>query len=391
MRVLVVHNRYSSRVPSGENLAVDDEVRWLREAGVHVSLHEVTNDDIVAPGVAARVRDGLDAPWSRRAATRFRRRLDDDPPDVVHVHNLFPLLTASVPAAATQRGIPVVWTAHNFRLRCVAGTHFRDGRPCHDCRPGYRLPGVLHRCYADSATGSALVGAATSIFRSWSRRRGITAVGISRFQASWLVDAAGLDPAAVCVKYNGVSPPTEPISPPDQQRGLLYVGRVSAEKGVAHLLDAWQRTTTDTELRVVGEGPLADDVRAASRGDPRLVPLGQVPAERVSDLMQNTRAVVVPSLWEEPFGRVAVEALAHGRPVITTGTGGLREIVDDTTGWTTGLDPDEMAAALTEAAASDEAIALRGGAAVRRHAELFSPQATTEELLRVYGKAVARS
>src|SRR4029450_13496587 len=71
MRALLVHNRSSSRVPSGENLAVDDEVRWLREAGVDVAVHTVSNDDALAPGTWARLRDGATGVWSLPARRRF--------------------------------------------------------------------------------------------------------------------------------------------------------------------------------------------------------------------------------------------------------------------------------------------------------------------------------
>jgi glycosyltransferase involved in cell wall biosynthesis len=391
MRVLVVHNRYSSRVPSGENLAVDDEVRWLREAGVDVERHEVSNDEIVAPGPVGRAVDGLEAVWSLSAARRFRRALDEHAPDLVHVHNLFPLLTASVPAAAAERGVPVVWTAHNFRLRCVAGTHFRAGRPCHDCRPGFRVPGVVHRCYAGSVAASALVGAATSVYRSSARRRGVIAVGISRSVADWLVAEAGFDRRAVRVKYNGVAPPPGAPVPADSagQRRFIYAGRLSPEKGIAHLLDAWRRTTTDAELHVVGEGPMASDVRAAAATDPRIVPVGEVPAGAIAEQILAARAVVVPSMWDEPFGRVAAEAFSLGRPVVTTGRGALGEIVDGTTGWITGSDPAAMAAALDEAAASDDLVAAKGAAGRDRHAARFSPEATTAALLDIYRDATA--
>ena len=102
MRVLVVHNRYSSRSPSGENLAVDDEIRWLGEAGVDVVSHQVSNDEMVDVGPLARVRDGLGAVWSLGARRRFEAALDESRPDLVHVHNLFPLLTSSVPTAARR-------------------------------------------------------------------------------------------------------------------------------------------------------------------------------------------------------------------------------------------------------------------------------------------------
>jgi glycosyltransferase involved in cell wall biosynthesis len=382
MKLLVVHNRYSSRSPSGENAAVDDEVRWLGEAGVDVVTHQVSNDEMVDVGPLDRVRDGLGAVWSVPARRRFERVLDGCRPDVVHVHNLFPLLSASVPLAARRRGLPLVWTVHNRRVRCVAGGYFRDGQPCHECRPGWRVPGVVHGCYADSRGASALVTAATSIFRR-AARRGVTPVAISRTIADWLGSTGGFDRASVRVKYNGVGAPADPPPPPGEQRGFCFVGRLSAYKGVVPMLAAWKAADVDAELHILGDGDLAAEVRAAAAADPRVVWPGQVAPAEVADTLRASRAVLVPSLWEEGFGRVAAEALAFGRPVITTGHGGLAEIVDDTTGWITGTSVDALAAAIREAAAPG-AVDRRGAAAARRHAERFSPQVTTAELIRIY-------
>jgi glycosyltransferase involved in cell wall biosynthesis len=389
MRVLVVHNRYSSRVPSGENLAVDDEVRWLREAGVDVVRHEVSNDEIVTPGPLGRVREAVDAVWSVPARRRFLAALDDTAPDVVHVHNLFPLLSGSVPAAARRRGVPVVWTVHNRRVRCVGGGHFRDGAPCRECRPGWRVPGVVHRCYAGSASASALVSASSSLFRVAARRDGVVPIAISRHMADWLGSSAGFDPARVRVKYNAVDAARVPRSDPAALQRFVFAGRLALYKGVGLLLDAWRQLPADLDvtLRIVGDGDAADRVRAATSDDPRVEWTGHVAPGDVGEHLDAARAVLVPSLWEEPFGRVAAEAFAHARPVITTGRGGLAEIVDDRTGWVTGTSPATLAAAIVEAARSDDAVHQRGEAALRRHADRFSPQATTEVLRHIYREA----
>lgn len=387
MRVLVVHNRYSSRVPSGENLAVDDDVRWLRGAGVDVVQHEVSNDEIVSPGPLARARDGIDAVWSLPARRRFLAALDDVRPDVVHVHNLFPLLSGSVPHAARKRGVPVVWTVHNRRVRCVAGGYFRDDVACHECRPGWRVPGVAHRCYAGSASASALVTVASSLFRATAPRSGVTAIAISDAMSRWLTTIGGFPAAQVRVRHNGVAGPSGQFSSAADQRTFLFLGRLSAYKGIELMLDAWRRADVDAELRIVGDGDLADDVVAAAAADPRITWIGQVPPDRIGEQIAAARAVLVPSVWDEPFGRTAAEALAHGRPVITTGTGGLAEIVDAGSGWATGTDPEQLARALEVAAADDLGVASRAVAARERWSARFSPEAATAALLEIYDAA----
>ncbi|HEV7762243.1 MAG TPA: glycosyltransferase family 4 protein [Acidimicrobiales bacterium] len=387
MRVLVIHNMYSSRVPSGENLSVFNEVTWLREAGVEVHLHETTNDQLFGRSRVDQLGQAVWSVWSSPAKREIEAVIDDFAPDLVHVHNLFPLLTASVPATALRLGLPVVWTARNTRVVCVNGTYFRDEAPCHECRPGWRVPGIRYGCYGSSPVPAALVTGATSLYRRLARRR-VTTLAISDSMRRWLVDTAGFDPERVHVKYNGVAePPTDlPLPPPAANRTFVFAGQLIAYKGLQLLLDAWRRADLpdDVELRIVGSGRQADLVAAAAATDPRITQAGHVPAPSMPAQFAAARAVVVPSTWDEPFGRVAAEAQAYGRPVLTTGLGGLGEIVDDTTGWVTGADVGALAAALAEAARSDEAVTTRGEAAHRRHAQQFSPAATTRVLLDRY-------
>jgi len=403
VRVLVVHNAYSSRVPSGENLSVADEVTWLRQAGVEVELHEVSNDTVVAAGALDKVRRAAETPWSPSAARRFAADLDRVQPDVVHVHNLFPLLTASVPRAAVRRGVPLVWTCRNRRIVCVEGTHFRDGAPCHACRPGWRVPGIRHGCYqrlavargtvspAGSVAASALVTVATASFGSLVRRRRILAVGIADNVREWLVDVARLPPERVAVKYVGVPGPDPglEIPPPEAGPTFLFAGQLADYKGVPLLLDAWARgAPPDARLRVVGDGLAAPLVTEAAAADPRITFVGPIATSAMAGELAGARVVVAPSTTPETFGRVAAEALAYGRPVITTGLGGLGEIVDAESGWVTGVHAGAMAEAIRTAAIDDAAVATRGAKGRERHRGRFSPEATTGALIDIYERVL---
>lgn len=392
MRVLVVHNRYSAATPSGENVSVDHEVAWLRQAGVEVHEHFTSNDTVLGGGATVKLRAAAETTWSPTAAAGIQAALDRVRPDLVHVHNLFPLFTASVPWQALRRDLPVVWTARNLRVTCIEGTHFRDGRDCGDCRPGWRVPGIRHRCYRGSVAASTLVTGATAVFRRIARTR-ITTIAISETLRSWLVGDAGFDPGRVHVKYNGVPAPATDLASgePTAGRTFLFVGKFAAYKGIDLLLDAWRRVEhPGARLRFVGDGPMADTVRRAT-ADPRIEWAGQVPAAEVGREIAGSRAVLVPSVWEEPFGRVVAEAFSMGRPIITTGRGALTEVVGDGAGWITGTDPAALARAIDEAAASDALVAARGAAGRARHAELFSPEATTARLLDIYRHATGRT
>jgi glycosyltransferase involved in cell wall biosynthesis len=246
------------------------------------------------------------------------------------------------------------------------------------------VPGIVHRCYAGSASASALVTASSSLFRTSARHAGVTPIAISEAMGRWLTTAGGFAPGRIRVKHNGVAGPTGDVPPAVEQRTFLFLGRLAAYKGLALMLDAWRRADVDAELRIVGDGDLADDVAATAAGDGRITWIGQVAPERVGDEIAAARTVLVPSVWDEPFGRTAAEALAHGRPVITTGTGGLSEIVDDGCGWVTGTDPASLARALAQAASDDPGIERRAAAAGHRWSARFSPAATTAGLIEIY-------
>lgn len=387
LRVLVVHNAYSSRIPSGENVVVHDEVAWLRDAGVDVELHEVSNDELTTDDAAARARRLVDTTWSRRARRRFADVVDRFAPDLVHVHNLFPLLSASVPAEALRRRLPTVWTAHNRRLLCARGGNFRDDAPCYQCRPGWRAPSVWHACYAESRGATALMGSATAAFLRLVRRRPIVAVAPSDHMRRWLVDTVGIDDDRVRVKRNGVAEPPVDVDPDGaaSSRTFVFAGRLEDYKGTHLLLDAWRRIPdADVRLRIVGDGPLAGDVARAAEADTRITWTGYLPAHDIPAQLAMARAVLVPSLWDEPFGLVAVEAMACGRPIVSTRSGALTSLVDDECAWTVDADADALARTLREVAARDDDVIARASGARRRWAAHFSPPATTEALVDVY-------
>jgi glycosyltransferase involved in cell wall biosynthesis len=310
----------------------------------------------------------------------------------VHVHNVVPLLTASVLRAVTSAGLPVVWTAHNHRVRCVEGGNFRDGAPCTDCRPGWRVPGIRRSCYGGSVAASTVVTLGTSVFRLVARRN-VTALAISGHVRDWLVAEGGFDPDRVHVKYNGVAAPAGGGPPATGSRTFLFVGRLDPHKGIGLLLDGWARTRgrLDARLHILGDGEQAADVEAAAAADDRITWFGQVPSDVVANHLTTARAVVVPALWDEPFGRVAAEAMAHRRGLISTGRGGLGEVVDPGSAWIVDADPASLAAAIEGAAgATDADLQARTEAGFERYTRLFSPEATTRALIARYEQTIDR-
>ena len=383
MRVLVLHSRYLSGDVSGENRVVEDEVRVLRDAGHDVRIFSPSPE---TGGRADLLRTAGSAVWSRRSARDVEAQLRTGAIDVVHVHNLFPTLSPAVLRAAARGGAAIVMTLHNYRLLCLPATLMRDGRPCEDCLGRAPWPGVLHACYRESHAGSAVLASALTLHR---------AVGsfdlIDRFAAvSALVRAThvrgGIASERIVVKPN-FAPPSPRRDGPGS--GYLFLGRLTPEKGVRVLQEAWALLPEDgPELLVVGDGPEAASLRA--RAVPGVRFAGEVPADEVPGLIASARAVLVPSLWEEPaVPRVVLEAFAAGVPVIAADRGALPDgVEDDRSGYVV---PAEDAAAWTARIGSleDDATSERlGRGAFERWSAAFSPASGLAALEALYHEAI---
>lgn len=387
MKVLVVHNRYRSEQPSGENNVVDQEVALLAGAGHEVGVFERRSDDIAAMSLPRKAAVPLHVPWNARVRAGLAARLRRERPDVVHIHNTFPLLSPSVLAACTDAGVPAVATLHNYTQICPPGTLYRNGRTCGECVGGQPVPAVRHGCYRGSALATVpmAVGLAVNRRRWWS--------GITRFfcisgaQRKLLIQG-GMPAEKMIVKHNFVADPG--IRRQGAGEHVLFLGRLTEEKGVRLLMTAWDAGAGDlgVPLVIAGAGPMRTEVEqwSASRKDVRYLGLKD-PAE-CRELLARSVAVVAPSTWLEAFGLVVVEAMAAGVPAVAPAHGAFPELVED---GVTGLlhqphDPASLADALRRI--RSERNHTMGIAARRRYESDFTPAAGLDRLLSGYESAI---
>ena len=153
MKILLAHNRY--QLAGGEDAVVAAEHDLLAENGHNVRLFSVTNDAIA--GLSAKLRAAARTAGSAWGRDAMAREIAAFRPDIVHVHNFFPLLSPLVYDACRDTGVAVVQTLHNYRTICPGGLLMRRGRPCEECIAGTPYRAALHRCYRGSALGSAAV------------------------------------------------------------------------------------------------------------------------------------------------------------------------------------------------------------------------------------------
>lgn len=324
MNILMLHNAYQIR--GGEDESFDTECRILRDAGHFVETIHLHNEKVEETG---KITVALQSIWSGPSYKLVDRRLCDRRFDVMHVQNFFPLLSPSVYAAARRHKVPVVQTLRNYRLLCPGGILFRDGRVCEDCvGKMFKYPSVLHACYRKSRLGSFTVAAMSGVHAllgTWQQDVDLY-ISLTEFARKKYIQA-GFAPEKIVTKSNCVHP--DPGIGLGDGEFVLFVGRLSIEKGIGTLLSAWDRLRPNCVLKIVGEGPSAEELRACSRHTPNVEWLGSKTSSEVHDLMGAAKVTVFPSEWYETFGRVAIESFAKGTPVITSRIGALAEVGED--------------------------------------------------------------
>ncbi|MEW5967874.1 MAG: glycosyltransferase family 4 protein [Pseudomonadota bacterium] len=387
MRILFVHNAYRHR--GGEDTVVESEIALLRAHGHAVETYTRSNDEVAGMSSLAMARQTL---WSDRTAREMVALIDRFRPDVIHAHNTFPLVSPSLYWAASRAGVPVVQTLHNFRLMCLNALFLRAGQVCEDCMGHLPWRGVARACYRESRAASAALAGMLALHRGLGtyRNKVTRYIALNEFCRGKFIEG-GLPAERVVVKPNFVDwaegrPHPDPLPGGEGERkGLLFVGRLSVEKGVATLAEAVSKLP-GVLLRIAGEGPeagLLEGVAGVTR-------LGSLPGEAVRSEMHRATALVVPSIWYENFPRTIVEAFACGLPVIASRVGALADIVTD---GETGLlfepgNPRDLTDKLAWARANPARMMEMGNKARAQYEAEFSAEVNYRRLMEIYGEAI---
>ena len=378
-RVLVVHNSYQQK--GGEDSVVEAEVELLRQNGHAVELLARSNFDIDHMSRATAAAQTL---WSRQTSAQIGELSERFRPDLVHVHNSFPLVSPSVYWAAQAQGLPVVQTLHNFRLLCPQGMLLRNGSICEDCVGHLPWRGVVRRCYRDSLAQSAVLGSTLSLHRALGTyRRKIDAyIALNTFCRDKFIEG-GLPAGRIHIKPNFLNPPDrEPGTSP--RSGGLFVGRLSQDKGMGLLLSLFGADSRlhDAPIRIIGRGDYEDQARSVMSDRY----LGFLGLEAILEHLERASFLVVPSLWYENFPRTIIEAFSRGTPVIASNIGALASIVDH---GRTGLlfeagKADSLADTLQWALAHPDEMAAMGRRAYDEFMRLYTPESNYATLRTIY-------
>lgn len=382
MKILAVHSRYQR--PGGEDVVFDSETALLESRGHEVVRYTTHNRDVTQYSPLTLAAKTI---WNTTTWMRVRALIRDARPDVVHVHNTLALISPSVYAAAQSEGVPVVQTLHNFRLVCPGALLLRNGAICEECLgTTTRWPGVLHGCYHDSRPASAVIAAMLTVHSlagTWTHRID-RYIALSEFARSRFVKG-GCPADRLVVKPNFLD--VDPGIEGPRGDYALFAGRLSAEKGVATLLEAFRRASNPPVLKIVGDGPL---MSRQSDSGVKVEWLGHRSRAEVLALMTHAAMLIVPSESYEASPLTIIEAFAAGCPVVTTRLGTMAEMVTD---GVTGLlfepgDADDLARRVEWAVrhrADMDAIAARGRAEFERK---YTADRNYEQLIAIYGDAM---
>lgn len=387
MRVLQLHNLY--KIPGGEDVVVQAEKALLENHGHEVVLLQADNDNIT--NLFSKTMTALGTVYSFSGKKQVQAEIAKFQPDVVHVHNFFPLWSPAVYDACREARVPVLQTLHNYRFFCAGAFFFRDGTVCEDCLGKFfPWPGVVHRCYRDSRVGSAVLATMQSFHShrgTWKERVNLY-IALTEFARNKFIEA-GLPGDKIVLKPNFLFP--DPGSKQMNGDYALFVGRLSPEKGISTLLAAWQTLGEQITLKIVGDGPLADEVAIAESEIPGVEWLGRQPKEQVQKLMQDAKMLVFPSVWYEGFPMVILEAYAVGLPVVASNLGSLSSVVDS---GRTGLhfragDADDLAAKVEWAVTHPEHLTQMRREAHAEFEAKYTAEANYRRLMEIYDLAIA--
>jgi glycosyltransferase involved in cell wall biosynthesis len=297
MRILLVHNFYGSSSPSGENQVFEAEKALLHSRGHECIEFTRHSDDIRRKGMWGKIKGAVATPWNPMAAGEMRRLTASFKPDMVHVHNTFPMISPAIFHSLNRMGVPRILTLHNYRLFCPAAIPMRAQKVCTECLDQRSvIPALKHGCYRNSQLATlplAFNVALHRALRTWTNEVDAF-IALTEFQRLRMVDA-GLPASRVHVKPNFYPGKPGVVSWTNRKPYFIFAGRLTPEKGLVNLLRTWQLWGRDApELRVVGDGALRSELERMAVDLPVSF-FGQQTAEFAQQQIAEASMLVLPS------------------------------------------------------------------------------------------------
>ena len=335
MKIVLAHNFYGSEAPSGENIAVKAEQEMLEKNGHEVILFSRSSDKIRKQGWFGAIRGGFAAAWNPWSLYRLRRLIKREQPDILHVHNVFPMLSPAILFAAKNTPTATVVTAHNYRMFCASGVLARNGNICTDCLDARSvLPAIKRGCYRGSRVATIPMGIMISLhrrLRTWHEQVDAF-ISLTLFQRNMLI-RAGIDGSKIHVKGHFMDKQITFVPWNSRKDRALFIGRLSSEKGVKHLIEAWRLWgESASRLDIIGDGPDKESLLKLvidSGLEDKIRILGQLDFPEVQKRLSESKLLLLPSLCFEGFPMVIREAFSLGVPVAGSDIGSIACLIDN--------------------------------------------------------------
>ncbi|MBS5530685.1 glycosyltransferase family 4 protein [bacterium] len=388
MRIAIVHNQYGKF--SGEEAVVRDQAALLRSRGHEVEFFLRSSTELMQMhwGAAKAFFCGIYNPF---AVCAFRAFLKEKKPDIVHIHNLYPLISPAILPECTKAGIPVIMSVHNYRLICPNGLLMNQTGICEKCAGGHEWNCIRYNCE------NSLFKSIGYALRNWfSRRRRYYLQNVDMFavltdfQREKLV-SAGIQRNRISVLPNMVPGPENAADGDEEEvasgQYVAFAGRCSREKGIDLILETAKRLP-HINFKLAGTG--AEQYRKNAPANVTFC--GHLAQTALNDFFRNSRFAIVASTWYETFGIVAVEAMLNAKTVIYPDFGAMHEVVG---GNKFGVSfPMGNVSALAQAVENlweDPAQSRElGKKAQKRAFELYSPEIYFDKLIKIYALAAKK-
>lgn len=329
--ILLVHNHY--QISGGEETVVENEKKLLEENGHRVLLYTRNNTEIHNFSLTKKLLLPFNAVFSIRTYREIKYLIKTEEVDILHVHNTLPLISPSAYYAAFRCGKPVVQTVHNFRLVCPGAVFYRQGKICEDCMEHGLKCALKHKCYRDSNVQTFVSVMILSLHRLFGTYKKLSYICLTEFNKTKLLENKGsryFSERKMYIRPNYTDSSRKPMPFNQRKKQFVFVGRPEKVKGIRILLKAW-KTIREYDLIICGtseEMQWCQEYIKKHAMD-NVYMLGNVPNDRVKDILSESLAMILPTQLYEGFPMSVVESLSCGTPVIGSDLGNVGMLIEN--------------------------------------------------------------
>lgn len=328
MKILIIHNDYQQI--GGEQIAVEAQIQILRNKGHEVIFYQRKNDEINCFKFFDRILFLLQTIYSFKTVRDIEKIIQATHPDIAHIHNVFPLISPSVYRVLYKNHIPIVQTVHNFRFMCPNGLFFTHGQICERCKMGNMMHAIRLKCYRNSYILSGLYAFTIWFHRKWGTLGLISRwIALNPFAKKKLIESGIAEDRKINIVQNFYDPIQMEEEESGSRMGIVYLGRLSEEKGVMDLIECAE-LLPEAKITIAGTGPMeADLIKASQTLQDRIRFTGYLEGNDKWHVLHQALAVIIPSRCYEQFPMTALEGMAAGKPLIVPNFGDWPNIIED--------------------------------------------------------------